>query len=238
MAGEVSVLRLGRTKYRDALELQRRMHRLRAEGRIGDLLLITEHDHVLTLGRNADESHLRVDESHLHALGIELIRTERGGNITYHGPGQMVCYAILDLQSLGLGIRRYMELLEQTGIDLLTGYGATAGRKAGFPGVWVGEQKIASIGAFLARRVTMHGIAINIDADLSYFDLVDPCGVPGLQMTSLARLVGQVPSAEELTEAYEGHLGRIFGLRVRRDRGLLETAGAPNPTPSAALRLD
>jgi lipoate-protein ligase B len=183
---EIAVIRLGRTAYPAALTLQREIQAQRKTGERGDTLLLTEHDPVLTLGRGADGRHIRADEARLAALGIEVVSVERGGDVTYHGPGQLVAYPIIDLNRYGRDIHRYVRALEESAIRLLGTYRLQGERRPGTPGVWVDEAKIASVGVFISRWVTMHGIAINIDPDLSRFELIHPCGLVGQRMTSVA----------------------------------------------------
>jgi lipoyl(octanoyl) transferase len=236
MAREMLVARLGRTQYAEALQLQRRLQAERIAGELPDLLLLTEHEHVLTLGRNANEANLLVSKAELESRGIPLIRTERGGEITYHGPGQLIAYPIFDLRAAGLSVHRYIEVLEQSAIDLLASIGVPAERRPGSPGVWCRGSKIASVGAYVAHWVTMHGIAINVNPDLSYFDLIVPCGLAGVKMTSIDELgQGQGDSSIDLTEAYEELFERIFGVRLKpAPHSLTETAAALHPTPPAA----
>lgn len=196
------LLRLGRTGYAAALASQRAVHEQRKAGHCPDTLVLTEHEPVLTLGRHADARHLRVPESSLAARGIALVPVERGGDITYHGPGQLVAYPILDLTSYGRDIRRYIHALEQSAIDLLATYGVTGDRQTGTPGVWVGAEKIASVGVFISRWVTLHGLAINIDPDLAPFDLIEPCGLVGMRMISLARQLGRPVALAEAEERF------------------------------------
>jgi len=198
----ITTLPLGRTTYADALAIQRRIHERRKAGDCGDTLILTEHEPVLTLGRRADRRHVRADAITLARLGIEVVPVERGGDVTYHGPGQLVAYPIVDLTGYGRGIRAYVRALEESAIRLLAGYGVSGERRAGTPGVWVGEAKIASVGVFVSRWVTLHGIAINIDPDLSHFDLIDPCGLVGMRMTSLAEVLGRDVAVSEAEGRY------------------------------------
>lgn len=209
----LALLRLGRTAYGEALARQRAVHEQRKAGLCPDTLILTDHEPVLTLGRHADARHLRVPEAVLAARGIALVAVERGGDITYHGPGQLVAYPILDLSSYGRDIRRYIGALEQSVITLLTSYGIASERRPGTPGVWVGAEKIASVGVFISRWVTLHGLAINIDPDLAPFDLIEPCGLVGTRMTSLARLLGRpvalADAAERFIPLFRASLGNL-----------------------------
>jgi lipoate-protein ligase B len=145
---------------------------------------------VLTLGRAADERFVLAGPEVLAARAIEVVRTERGGEVTYHGPGQLVAYPILDLRAFGGDVRRYVRLLEETAVRMLAAYGLCALRQPGTPGIWAGGRKIASIGVYVRRWVTMHGIAINLEPDLEDFAIIHPCGLVGVRMTSVAELLG------------------------------------------------
>jgi lipoate-protein ligase B len=195
--GSIEVIRLGRTRYREALALQRERHERRKRGECGDALLLTEHEPVLTLGRGADGRHLRASAETLAALGIEVVPVERGGDVTYHGPGQLVAYPILDLRGYGRDVGRYVRALEDAALGLFAAYGVTGERRAGTPGVWIGADKAASVGIFVSRWVTLHGLAINVDPDLGHFDLIHPCGLVGTRMTSLARTLGRPVTVAE-----------------------------------------
>lgn len=212
----IALFELGRTTYTDALDLQRRLHAARVRSEVGDVLLLTEHDPVLTLGRGADGRHLRVTRESLQERGIPLIATERGGDVTYHGPGQLVAYPILDLRSYSCGVRRYVRRLEETAIRLLSAYGMSGCRREGMPGVWVGERKIASIGVWVSRWVTMHGIAINLAPALEDFDLIHPCGLVGIRMTSVADCCGRSPPVATAAADYGRIFADVFGARLSR----------------------
>lgn len=208
---ELAVVNLGRTSYRDALAVQRDVHARRKAGLCGDTVILTEHEPVITLGRGADGGHIRADSTALSRLGIDVVRVERGGDVTYHGPGQLVAYPVLDLAGYGRDIRRYVRALEESAITLLAGYGVHGERRPGTPGVWADEAKIASVGVFVSRWVSLHGIAINIDPDLSHFDLIDPCGLVGMRMTSLAEHLAARVSMTEVEGPYCDALREALG---------------------------
>ncbi len=210
----VRLLELGRTRYGDALELQRRLQAARKEGRAPDTLVLTEHEPVLTLGRNAGLDHLLVPPAELAAHGIALVRVERGGDITYHGPGQLVAYPILDLTGFGRDVRQHIWRLEETAVQLLARFGVRGERRPGTPGVWVGARKVASVGVYISRWVTMHGIAINVDMDLTPFTLIHPCGLVGLEMTTLAQECGRHVPLEEAAGAYREAFATVFACRL------------------------
>lgn len=187
---------LGRIDYRAAWDLQRRLAAARAEDRIADQLLLLEHPAVLTLGRQADESHVRASADLLAARGIELLRVERGGEVTYHGPGQLVAYPILALSRRGLLLRPLVRALEDAMIATCASAGVAAGRRDGHPGCWCdpdggAPRKIGALGLRVERGVTYHGVALNVDVDLGDFELIDPCGMPDLVSTSIAAERGQ-----------------------------------------------
>lgn len=183
---------LGRVPYREAWQLQHELVAARSAGRIGDQLLLVEHPAVLTLGRQSDPAHVRAGEDELARRSIELIRVERGGEVTYHGPGQLVAYPIVGLSDRGILLRPFVRALEQAMSDTAAAYGVRAGPRPGYPGCWcepMGERprKLGALGLRLERGVTYHGIALNVTTDLSDFDLIDPCGMPEAEVTSIAR---------------------------------------------------
>ncbi len=200
---------LGRVPYRDAWDLQKRLAAARAGGWIGDQLLLLEHPAVLTLGRQAEDSHVLAPAALLEARGIELVRVERGGEVTYHGPGQLVAYPILRLADRGLLLRPYVRALEAALAGTCAAFGVAAGRRDGHPGCWVeadGDRprKIGALGIRVERGVTYHGIALNVDVTLADFDLIDPCGMPGLVSASIAAEQGRAdegPSTDAVAEA-------------------------------------
>ena len=205
---------VGRIGYRSAWQLQKELVAQRAEGEIEDRLLLLEHDAVLTLGRQASHEHVLATPKQLTRRGIEVIRVERGGEVTYHGPGQLVAYPIIRLGDRGLLVRPLVEALEAAMIETCTRLGVEAFRRDGHPGCWVeGDRgrpprKIGALGLRIERGVSYHGIALNIDPDLRDFELIDPCGMPGLVSTSVAEELGR--SAEPPTTAAVEHAGTIF----------------------------
>ena len=199
-AGPIVASWLGRVDYHEALELQKRLVTDRAEGRIGDQLLLLEHPPVLTLGRTADPSHIRADVATLGARGIEVVRVERGGEVTYHGPGQLVAYPILALSARGLLVRPLVRALEGALVATCAAYGVVAARRDGHPGCWcdpdgTDPRKIGALGLRIERGVSYHGIALNVSVDLADFDLIDPCGMPGVTSTSIAAERGEANTA-------------------------------------------
>jgi lipoyl(octanoyl) transferase len=212
-AGPVVASWLGRVDYHEALDLQKRLVTERAEGRIGDQLLLLEHPPVLTLGRTADPSHIRADPVTLAARGIEVVRVERGGEVTYHGPGQLVAYPILALSARGLLVRPLVRALEAALAATCAAYGVAATRRDGHPGCWcdpdgADPRKIGALGLRIERGVSYHGIALNVTVDLADFDLIDPCGMPGVTSTSIAAERGEATAAP--TTASVEHAAGIF----------------------------
>jgi len=199
---------LGFMRYADALKLQQEAVELRKDGRIGDQLLIVEHPHVVTMGRNGHEENLLAKPELLARSGIDFYETDRGGDVTYHGPGQIVGYPILDLREWKRDVHAYVRAIEQVIIDALAGFGITAGREAGATGVWTSEGKIAAIGVHISRWVTSHGFALNVDTDLNYFRYIVPCGLTR-PVTSMRALGCQARRAE-VVEALIHQFGRVF----------------------------
>ena len=196
----LDVRRLGRVPYADALTLQRSLVDDRRAGALGDLLLLVEHPHVLTLGVRGDggRSHVLVTPEALAARGIDVHETGRGGGITYHGPGQIVGYPIIDLKPDRCDVHRYVRDLEEVLIRTAADYGIQTGRVEGLTGVWVGREKLAAIGVRIARWITSHGFAFNVTTDLDYFNLIVPCGIADRGVTSLARLLGHAVDRAEV----------------------------------------
>jgi lipoyl(octanoyl) transferase len=196
---------LGRTSYRDAWDLQHRIVTARAAGLIGDQLLLLEHEPVLTLGRHSDPAHVIASAEELAARGVELIRVERGGEVTYHGPGQLVAYPIVRLADRGLLIRPLVRALEAALAETCRSFGVEAGPKDGFPGCWCGDgsRKVGAIGVRVERGISYHGIALNVSVRLADFELIDACGMPDVESTSIARELGEPsePTAESVARA-------------------------------------
>jgi lipoate-protein ligase B len=214
MAERPRVLRvtpLGLVPYGEALALQRETREARLAGRAGDTLLLVEHPPTVTLGRRSVPGELVGGRQALAAMGVELFEIERGGKTTYHGPGQLVGYPIVSVRELGISVPRYVALLEQTLVDYLGGLGLQAGRRPGFPGVWVAGRKIGAIGVHLKRWVTMHGFALNLDPDLRHFDAIVPCGIEDAQVTSVAAELGRAPPMAEAYRGVAACFQRAFG---------------------------
>jgi len=202
----------GRLDYSRALELQRRLVAQRKAGAIPDQLMLVEHPHTITLGRNGHAENLLAGEDLLRRAGIAYYPTDRGGDITYHGPGQMVGYPILDLRDWKRDVGAYVRAIEQVLIDALADFGIHAGRIPKLTGVWVEGGKIAAIGVHISRWVTSHGFALNVSTDLRYFQYIVPCGL-SRPVTSMAQL-GCQASWEEVAERLTAHFGRVFEREV------------------------
>ena len=206
------VRELGRLDYGRALDLQAELVSRRKQGEIPDQLLLLEHPHVITLGRNGHMENLLATSEVLRSSGIAFHPTDRGGDITYHGPGQLVGYPILDLREWKRDVGAYVRSIEQVLIDLLADFRITAGRIPGCTGVWVDNAKIAAIGVHISRWVTSHGFALNVNTDLQYFQYIVPCGLTK-PVTSMARL-GARASLEEVSRRLVEHFGRAFDCEV------------------------
>lgn len=199
---------LGRMGYAEAFELQRELVEKRKKGLVRDHLLIVEHPHVITLGRNGHMENLLAGDDVLRRAGVTFCHTDRGGDITYHGPGQVVGYPILDLKEWRRDVAAYVRGIEQVLIDTLAGYGITSGRLDGMTGVWVDGRKVAAIGVHISRWVTSHGFALNLDTDLSYFQYIVPCGL-AKPVTSMRELGCRAERAE-VVQALTRNFSRVF----------------------------
>ena len=212
--GVLTVDRLGTVPYRPTWELQDELADQRRSRRIGDRLLLLEHFPVYTIGRGGDEANLLASPERLRELGAELVRIDRGGDITYHGPGQLVAYPILELKD-PLDLRRYVRTLEAAIIATAARFGVAGARLEGHPGIWVdGERKLAAIGVRVRRGVTTHGLALNVNTDLRWFDEMIPCGIHDKEVTSLARELGHRVPMEEVEDELAVQLAGHFGLRL------------------------
>lgn len=208
------VQRLGRLDYSEALRLQRQDVALRKAGTMPDTLLLLEHPHVYTFGRNARKEHLLVSQDLLATMGAQVFETDRGGDITYHGPGQLVGYPILDLTRHRRDVAWYMRSLEEVFIRVAADFGLQAHRLKGAPGVWVGDRKLVAMGVHISRWVTSHGFAFNVNTDLRYFDYIVPCGLSDKGVTSLAKLLGKPVDTNDVTERVVENFGEVFGLEM------------------------
>jgi lipoyl(octanoyl) transferase len=208
---------LGTVAYGDAFALQKREVERLQRGEGDDVLLYVEHPHVITVGRNATGSAILADRRLLEARACAVVATDRGGDVTYHGPGQLVGYPIVRLEGARRDIRRYVHDLEGVLIAALADFGVGAGRHAVHRGVWVAERKIASLGIRISRWVTCHGFALNVSTDLSYFALMNPCGIAGCTMTSLERELLSPVSMSAVRERVTHHFGAIMGREMQEE---------------------
>ncbi len=232
---------LGRVPYLDAWELQRRLHGRVARAQIPDQLLLLEHPHVYTLGRRGEESDVTATAERLTELGAEVHRVDRGGQTTYHGPGQLVGYPIISLRRWGGGPLRYVQALERVLIATLAELGVDAQSEHRPIGVWVGDAKIAAIGVRISQGVATHGFALNVCPDLSYFGHIVPCGMPDGGVTSISELLSRNVEVEEVAGALVQHFGLALGLSMEigtaEELGVYGLAGAGSwaaPGPGVA----
>ncbi len=202
----------GCLSYAGGLALQKETVRRRVAKEIPDTLILIEHSPVITMGRMAKAEHVigrRAD--------VEVVPTPRGGDVTYHGPGQVIGYPIVDLTAINLGLKKYLERLEEVMIRAVAPYGIKAGRQAGMTGAWVGDRKIGAIGVRVEKWVTSHGFALNANTDLSGFDLIIPCGLQGKGVTSIAREIGRDVDLGELRRSVVAIFGTVFGRRMSHE---------------------
>ena len=224
--GVLTVEHLGTVPYRPAWELQDELAEQRRGRHIGDRLLLLEHFPVYTIGRGGDETNLLATPARLRQIGAELIRIDRGGDITFHGPGQIVAYPIVELRD-PLDLRRYVRTLEATIIATAASFGVQADRLTGHPGIWVdGVRKLAAVGVRVKRGVTTHGLALNVNTDLRWFDEMIPCGIPDKEVTSLARELGSPVPMEAVADDLGRQLAALLGLRMAEGAaGVIGPAG-------------
>ncbi len=210
---------LGLISYAEAYALQQRVVAARKAGAIEDVLLFCEHPHVITQGRNGKREHLLVSEHVLRQKGVEFYETSRGGDVTYHGPGQIVGYPILNLAAIRRDVVWYVRTLEEAMIRATAEFGITAERAAGKTGIWVRagntEEKLAAIGVHISRWVTSHGFAYNVSTDLRNFDLIVPCGIADRKATSLEKLLGRNVEQKKVAPKIAKHLGELLGLEIK-----------------------
>ncbi len=210
---------LGRVAYASALDLQMRICEAKKRGMEPDVLLLLEHPPVITLGRNGKWHNLLVSAEILQARGVDLFEIDRGGDITFHGPGQLVGYPILRLGPDERDVRLYMRNLEECLIRMLRDYGIQAHRDPGYTGVWTEDGKIAAMGVHLSRWITRHGFALNVDTDLSYYDLIVPCGIAGKTVTSMSRILSRPTRIADVAGRTATEFAALFGRRLEWRKG-------------------
>ncbi len=209
----LKVYKIGLVPYRKALDIQLRLLEMRKNNEIGDTLLLLEHPPTFTIGRKGDKEHLLINERYLADRGIHFEEISRGGDITFHGPGQLVGYPIMDLNTKGRDVHKYLRGLEESIVVVLEDFDIKANRIEGLTGVWVEGHKIASIGVGVKRWVTYHGFALNVNTELSYFDMIVPCGIPDVKMTSIAGLLKQEEiKMEDVEESVVRSFIKTFGF--------------------------
>ena len=202
---------LGEIDYQSAWDFQKELLQLRREREIPDVLLLLQHPPTITVGKSGTRDHLLADPEFLQSKGFTVTETDRGGDVTYHGPGQLVAYPILDLSEIRKDIFWYLRQLEQIIMNALVSFGITGNRKQNYTGVWVGEEKIAAIGVKVSSWITLHGIALNVTPDLRHFDLIVPCGVHSKAVTSIARICDEPISVEDVLPHFVEQFGNVFG---------------------------
>jgi lipoate-protein ligase B len=204
------VLKLGLMEYQEAYKLQRILHHQRVEGKISDVLLLLEHPPTITIGKSGTLDNVLVSRERLAQQGISLFFIERGGDVTYHGPGQLVGYPILDLRERRKDLHRYVYNLEEVILQTLRDFSIDADRDEGHPGVWVKEEEIAAIGLSLRRWVSMHGFALNVNIDLEHFSFINPCGFSDRRATSMSKILGSHVPMQEATNSLISHFYDVF----------------------------
>jgi lipoyl(octanoyl) transferase len=242
----LNVLQFGRTDYAAGLELQQRLIEARHDSRIGNTLVLLEHPPVLTLGRNASRANILATDEFLAYRGVEVHEINRGGDVTYHGPGQLVGYPIFDLRSFTprLGAVEFVRMIEEALIRACADFGVQATRVAQRTGVWtpagggVLEKKIAAIGVHIARGITSHGFAFNVNPDLRDFQLIVPCGIADREVTSLEREADPPPAMKDVTNAVARQFGHVFGSQVLWVESLNDLLPDTEPAERAAAHAD
>lgn len=212
----VAVLDLGLIPYEKSLELQTKLHKKCVAGDIDGVLVIAQHPKVLTFGKHATPDHLLQSEENLRMEGVEFYNIDRGGQITAHMPGQLIVYPILSIKTLRLAPKRYVKLLEESIIELLQGLGVVAHRSDDYPGVWVGQEKVCAIGIRIKERVTMHGLALNVNNDLDLFNKIIPCGISGRGVTSMKEIIGKTQNFEEISMQLEYLIAKNLGVSTSK----------------------
>ena len=217
MTKKLEILNLGNMKYKKAYELQLELIKKRAAGEIPDTLILVEHPPVFTIGSSGTDEHISVSRDFLESSGIEVFETNRGGDITYHGPGQIVAYPILNLKEHKQDLHWLLRQYEEVTIRLLEEYGITARRIDGLTGVWVGDEKITAIGVGVRRWVSYHGFAFNVNPNLEHFSYIIPCGIRDKGVTSLSKLQGEEMDMDEMRKKVIKYFAEVFEMEVLED---------------------
>lgn len=211
---KLSKVDLGLTAYKEAWELQKKLVNLRWQGKVTDLLLLTEHEPVITMGRAAYDSNLLIPKTELKKLNIGLYQVERGGDVTFHGPGQVLAYPIIDLNNRGRDLHKYLRDLEAVVMDVLEQLGLPANTRRGMTGVWVNNHKLAAIGVAVSQWITYHGLALNVETDLDYFRLINPCGITQFPVGSVSSMLGKKVKAKQVAHMLAASFVRLFGYET------------------------
>jgi len=217
---------LGIVEYREAWELQRRLHHQRVEGKIPDLLLLLEHPPTITIGRSGSLDNVLISGKQLVQAGIPLFFIDRGGDVTYHGPGQLVGYPILDLRDQGSNVRLYVRNLEEVMVRTLRDFSIEADSDESHPGVWVMGEEMGAIGLSVKKWVSMHGFALNVDTDLDHFAFIHPCGLSNKRATSMSRVIGRKISTAKVAARLTSHFCDIFGFPASTDQEFVHRGGS------------
>lgn len=206
---------LGKTDFYDCWQLQKKIHEYKQKNDCEDIILLTEHNHVFTLGKSGDKNHLLRGTDVLKQNNISYYEIDRGGDLTYHGPGQLVCYPVFDLNHYYKDTHKFLRNLEEAAILTLKDFGISSHRDEGYTGVWVGEEKICAIGIKISRWITMHGLALNINNELNYFDMIIPCGIFHKGVTSMKKLTGKRWEPGIISQKLLFHFNNIFGINIQ-----------------------
>ena len=254
----ISVLQLGTIDYATSLRLQQRLVELRKEGRIGDVLLLLEHSPVITLGRNANAANVIASQEKLNERSVEVFECDRGGDVTFHGPGQLVGYPIFDLRGFPatdgnrktLGVIEYVRRLEEVMIRSCADFGIPAKRVPGLTGVWTSpdsdishdpESKLAALGVHISRGVTSHGFALNVNTDLTFFDLIIPCGITNKPVTSMAKELERIVPMQDIVHSISRNFGQVFNSQIlwleTLDALMGNSVGVPMSVPKELRRM-
>jgi lipoyl(octanoyl) transferase len=212
--------RLGTLDYAEALRLQKKLQSQRVRGEIGDIVLLLEHPPVLTMGRSAKAQHVLAPRELLEARGIQVHEVGRGGDVTYHGPGQLVAYPIIDLKPDRKDVRKYVASLEESMIRTCADFGLAAGRVQGLNGAWIAERKVGAVGVRISRWVTMHGLALNVSSELRQFEMIVPCGIQDKGVTSLSAELGRTVQVADAVEPLARHFAELYEADIEWSDGL------------------
>jgi lipoate-protein ligase B len=229
LARDCLVYNLGLIDYDKALLLQEKLLNLRKSGDVSDVLLLLQHPSVFTIGRSGNDKHIIVPREVLVREGIQVFHTNRGGDITYHGLGQMVGYPILNLKGLGLSVHKYVWSLEETILRTIADFGIRGQRIPGRRGVWLGMEKICALGVRVSRETTMHGFALNVNPNLKYFNYIIPCGIVGASATSVSKLLGRNVDIKDIQDNLLKHFSEVFGVTLKYSGRLDEWLALSSP---------